>query len=81
MTYDPMCQKLLGASDVVYHLMVDSDGLESVHIIFELESTNAVTRWSLGVSHAHTTHILAAHSAHTHMHAAHSTHTHARIGD
>ena len=38
-TFDPMRQKLRGAFDVVYHLIVDCDALESVHTIFELEST------------------------------------------
>ena len=63
MTYDPMRQKLRGASDVVYHLMVDSDGLESVHTIFELESTTIQRSDQMVprcVTHTHT-------HTHTHM--------------
>ena len=38
-TFDPMRQKLRGASDVVYHLVMDSDAMEPIYTIFELEST------------------------------------------
>ena len=50
-TFDPMRHKLRGATDQVYHLIVDCDALESVHTIFELESTTIqrsdqmVPRW------------------------------------
>ncbi len=34
-----MRQKLRGASDIVYHLVVDTDAMEPIYTIFELEST------------------------------------------
>ena len=38
-SFDPTRQKLRGASDMVYHLVVDSEEMEPVYTIFELEST------------------------------------------
>lgn len=38
-SFDPTRQKLRGASDMVYHLVVDSEDMEPVYTIFELEST------------------------------------------
>ncbi len=38
-TSDIMRQKLRGASDIVYHLVMDTDAMEPIYTIFELEST------------------------------------------
>ena len=38
-TIDPMRQKLVGASDQVFHLVVDTENMEQLYTIFELTST------------------------------------------
>ena len=38
-TFDPMRQKLRGASDQVFHLVVDPEAMEPLYTIFELMST------------------------------------------
>ena len=38
-TIDPMRQKLIGASDQVFHLVVDTENMEQLYTIFELTST------------------------------------------
>ncbi len=38
-SFDPMRQKLRGASDQVFHLVLDNDAMEQFYTIFELVST------------------------------------------